>query len=104
MGLGDWCGADGDNNFTGEWVVKEFIARQINNFHYGHFLISKGQFIIGLTILAKLFEVSFIWYPVIGLGSVVFIWFLGWLYKKSGLRKLVIKDVYKHLDGKNESK
>ncbi len=78
----------------------KFIAQRLQEFHFGHLVLSKLTFI--LTVVNFLVLISIRWgfdpinYLIFIVPLCVFIiWFLGWALERKGLRRSFIQAQFK---------
>ena len=76
-----------------------FWANRLQELHFGQIVIGKIQFIINLVILLKVFDAPTWSYIVCFILGSFFIWYIGRILEKSGMRKYFqkaqLKDVLK---------
>ena len=79
-----------------------FWTDRLNEFHWGHWCLSKIQFaVFGGTILLKLFD-AVLWlyfvFPVVVVGVT---WILGWLFERFGVRRRFMINNWRGVDFAN---
>jgi len=72
-----------------------YMAKRLNEFHWGQFLLSKIQWIINLIILLKLFGAPAWAYLVSPLFIIVATWVIGYIIEKTGFRLRIVRENFK---------
>jgi len=69
-----------------------FYAKRINEFHIGHWIISKVQWTMSAIIFLKLFNVAWWVYAIVVPALLIVVWIIGLIVHKSGLWDNFVKE------------
>lgn len=79
------------------YQAKKCFTRHLVYFTSGQFLFAKLQFLLWITVLAKLWDLSVRWYVVFGAMGFFLTWGIGFVFEILNLRKYFMQETYKDL-------
>lgn len=71
--------------------LTDIISTELQYINWGHFIISKFQWIINIVILIGVYKLSLYYIPVFFVLAILAVRMIGWVVIKTGIRDKFIK-------------
>ncbi len=94
------------------WKLKKFTIDQAHYFNYSTFFITKFNWLINIIVLIGVYGISRKFIPLIAIGGIIFIQFLGFVMDKTGFLDafnsrtnkgtidIIVKEILKQMEEK----
>ena len=63
--------------------IWDWLSKRLNEFNWGQFVISKGQFVFTLLIFLKVYKVSIYITLILAICVLIFTWIIGVVFNKN---------------------